>query len=73
MRRTATSMPRYTFAELLPRGADCFLGVGAGISFQNAARQGCRARAYMDLFTAILKRNTSVRTLAGIISTAERI
>jgi len=49
----------------VPRDANCFQGVDAGISFQNAARQGRRARAYMDVFTAILKRNTRIRTLYG--------
>jgi len=36
-------------------------GVGAGMSFQNAAQQGRCARAYMDVFTAVLKRHPGDR------------
>ncbi|MBT8437603.1 MAG: hypothetical protein KJP11_09540, partial [Gammaproteobacteria bacterium] len=59
------------FCGTIPRGAEYFQGVGVGISFQNAARQGRRARAYMDVSvrrigTAILKRNTNVHTLKVI-------
>ncbi len=39
-----------------------------GMFFQNAARQGCRARAYMDVFTAILKKHPHACAGGGLAS-----
>jgi hypothetical protein len=53
MRRTAASMPRYTFVIFLPRWPT-IRGVSIGTLLLDTAQQGCcgtapRARAYMDV------------------------
>jgi hypothetical protein len=35
--------------------------------FQNAVRHGCRTRAYMDVYTAVLKKHTDVRAVRGYL------
>ena len=39
--------------------------VAIGVFFQNAAQQGCCARAYMDVFTAFLKKHPDGHALTG--------
>jgi hypothetical protein len=42
--------------------------MGTGMFFQNVAQQGCCARAYMDVFTAFLKKHSRLHTLTGTLS-----
>ncbi|MDH3630117.1 MAG: hypothetical protein OER98_03275 [Gammaproteobacteria bacterium] len=37
-----------------------------GILLRDAAQQGCCARAYMDVFTAIPQKNTHGRSVTGL-------
>ena len=53
-------MPRYTFVDFLPRWL-VIRGVSIGALLLDAAQQGCCARAYMDVFTAIQQQGTNGR------------
>jgi len=44
---------------------DNYQGVGSGIFLRDAAQQGCCARAYMDVFTAIPQKDSAAH--AGLL------
>jgi len=57
--------PLAPLSNKLLREANC-RGVDTGMLFQNAAQQGRCARAYMDVFTAVLKQHTGGRAASRL-------
>jgi hypothetical protein len=45
--------------------ADNYRGMEVGMLLRDAAQQGCCARAYMDVFTAIPQKHTRGRAAVG--------
>jgi len=44
-------------------GVALYRGAAVGVSLRDAAQQGCCARAYMDVFTALPQRDPDGRTV----------